>query len=132
MKQLNRAHKAILDALTDQPLTKLELKLTTKQSPDGLRGRISEIRKFGYDIRLEEPEKPEKKYCLISKPSKNVDKVLKWLEEKNSFNRVVQYSAISNDLDISINDISNAISKIFKTHIVVQMSNKSVKVKRNN
>jgi len=120
MKCLNRSHKSVLDALTDQPLTRLELKLITGQSPDGLRGRIAEIRKFGYDIRLKTPDTPEKKYYLISKPPENVDKILEWLEEKKLFNCVIHYSAISNDLNISIEDVDDAMADIFKTHVVVQ------------
>lgn len=126
MKELNKSHKAILGALTEHPLTRLELKLITGQSPDGLRGRISEIRKLGYDIKLQ--EKIEKKYCLISKPPENVDKILDWLEEKRLFGKVVSYLTISEQLDISVKDVEDAIVEIFKTHGVVQMSKNSVKV----
>ena len=130
MKHLNKSHRAILDALTEQPLTKLELKLITGQSPSGLRGRITEMRKFGYDIRSEEPKKPIKKYHLISKPPENVDKILEWLKEKNLFGDVVCYSTISKELDISVEDVGDAMAEIFKTHFVVQMSKDSVKVKK--
>lgn len=130
MKGLNKSHRAVLDALTGHPLTKLELKLITGQSYSGLRGRITEMRKFGYDIRLEEPKKPEKKYHLVSIPSKNVSKVLSWLEEKNLFNRVVSYLKISEDLDIPVEDVENVMIEIFKTYVIVQMSKDSVVVKK--
>lgn len=129
MKHLSRSHRAILDALTEQPLTKLELKLITGQSSNGLRGRISEMRKFGYDIRLRKPKKPEKKYHLVAEPLENVDKILEWLKEKNLFGVVVNYLTISKDLNISIEDVSDAMAAIFKTRFVIQMSKNSVKVK---
>ena len=157
---MNKSQKAIIDALKRyNSLTSLELMLITKQSPDGIRGRISEARnKFGYDIRFQVPKIPEKKYCLISSPqelqelqkpekskepeeleeleklevqpqSENVNKLLTWLEEKNLFGRVIPYETISREVGISVEEVEDAVAAVFKTHIVVQMSNTMVKIK---
>ena len=126
MTELCKSHQTVLDALK-RPLTKLELKLITGQSPDGLRGRISELNKWEYDIVLKEPEIPEKKYHLISS---DVPRILDWLEENGLFGQVVSYQAISKELGISTVDIARAMARIFKTHIVIQMTKYSVRVGR--
>ena len=65
----------------------------------------------------------------MAEPLENVYKILEWLKEKNLFGVVVNYLTISKDLNISIEDVSDAMAAIFKTRFVIQMSKNSVKVK---
>ena len=131
MKPLNKSHSAILAALTESPLTKNELKLATGQSPDGLRGRISEMRKLGYEITLQEPKEIEKKYYLISLPvDKKTNEVLEWLEEKSLFGSLIPISKISSSLGIAIEDVESIIADLFETHSVVQLSQTTVKISK--
>jgi len=129
MKKLNKSHSAICKALTESPMTKNELTRFTGQSFDGIRGRISEMRKLGFDIQLQTPSEIEKKYYLVSLPvEKKPNKVLEWLTDKKLFGSVIPILKISDSLSMAVEDVELSIVELFKTHRVVQLSQNTIKV----
>ena len=121
---VGRTHKKILTALNEQPRTMEELMKATGYSRDGLRGRISELRKMGYEIDFSMPT--EREYSLVLKPK---DKILLWMKEKKSYGKTINIDVMSRELKIPRDVIEVALSEMFLTHNVTQLSNNSFIIK---
>jgi len=125
---MKQPHKKILHELEKRPLSSDELQEKTGYSYSGIRGRIAEMRKLGFDIELKEVT--EKKYVL--KQNSKKEKFLDFIEEINGYNRVVNLKQIEKETGLTEEDITNVISKMFldPDYHIFQMSNTDIKITR--
>lgn len=126
---MRKAHRLILDALSKKPLTKEELVAQTGYSYDGIRGRISEMRKLGYDIDYELVE--EKKYIL---KHHGKQKLIDLLNKYNLYGQTINLNNVANRLGMSTDEIISAVSKLFSdsNYNVLQLAQDQIKVTRKN
>jgi hypothetical protein len=84
---MKNIYEKIEALLKQRPLDIYELMRETGHSYDGLRGRLSEMRKMGYDIKLKPVE--VRKYVLTSKPSifDLLDSYREWTFEEENYMR---------------------------------------------
>jgi len=126
------SHKKIINALSEhKQLSAKELELLTGYSYNGLRGRISEIRKLGYIIELRDI--PTKKYVFLGKTKtekENVTKIINWLERTNNYNKNLKYSTISKMTNLSLKDVIDVMITLQKRNLVLQTSNTSAIIKK--
>jgi hypothetical protein len=130
--EIKKSHKKIYDAFKKRPMGKYELVDITGLSYDGIRGRISEMRKLGFDIQL--LEMTEKKYVLLSDiTTSKKHKFLEHLKKKALFDKPIDINGIAKTIGITPNDIIDIISGLFKDkdYSIVQLSNTQIKVKKN-
>jgi hypothetical protein len=125
---MNKSQMKVIESLKKYgSLTPLEIQLITNQSPDGIRGRISEARKiFGYDIQYKDVT--EKKYVLVSQPSQYTDAIINWAESKGHINEPLEYEQIKKALNISDNDIHDAMYHVYKKGRLLQLANDKGKI----
>ena len=121
---VGNTHKKILKALNEQPRTMDELVKSTGYSRDGLRGRISEMRKMGYQIDLVLPT--EKEYVVVSKPK---DKVLDYLKKSGNYGRTINIRGMSTILKLPREIVKSVIAELFSSHKVTQLSNDTFIIK---
>lgn len=126
---MRKAHKVILKALSQKPLTKEELVEQTGYSYDGIRGRISEMRKLGYDIDYELVE--EKRYIL---KHQSKQKLIKFLDEHNLYGREINIDVVGKRIQLNMEEMTTAVSKLFADPLydVTQMSNTKIIVRKLN
>ena len=122
--KLNKAHKSIFSELKKCPLSKKELVEKTGYSYDGIRGRISEMKKLGFDI--QHKEVTEKKYVLVSAPAQHTDKILAWAERTGE--HTVKFSNLAGILEIPEDEIRKSMEEIFKMGRLLQLSNDTAKI----
>jgi len=126
---MNEIQKKIIDALTTYgSLSAQELQLITGHSQSGLRGRISELRKLGFNIEL--GVETTKKYALVEKKTNDADKILKWVDDTDNYNVPLDYKKLSNILKISNDNIVSAMVKIHKMGILQQLTNTKAMIKK--
>lgn len=122
-----KSHKKIIDLLSEhKQLTVKELELLTGYTYNGLRGRISEIRKLGYNI--EQRIEPTKKYVFLGKTEEhkiNADKILLWLKETYNFDKDLKYSTIATAIQLPQHDTNDAMITLQKRGLLLQTSNTS-------
>jgi len=132
--KIKGSHEKIYEALKKRPMSKDELVESTGLSYDGIRGRMSEMRKLGFDIQL--TEITEKKYVMVSDfLTSNKNKLLTYLKEAKLFDAPIDIDNTAKKIGLTFNDVVNIVSELFndKEFSVVQLSNTKVKVmKRNN
>lgn len=125
---MKKAHSDILEQLKRRPMSKYELADMTGYSLDGLRGRISEMRKLGYDIQL--VEVTETKYELVKAIKSCKEKLVEYLEKVNAFDKVIDIHIVAKNIHMSVDEVTQSISELFDDYTVVQMSNTKVIIKR--
>lgn len=120
-----KSHKILLDVLSRKPMSKKELSEETGYSEDGIRGRLSEMRKLGYDIVLEEVT--DRKYVLKYGPK---EKVLKFLKENDMFSIKFDVKKVGNEIGLSHDDVAIGVAKVFvdKRYSVLQLAKDEVVV----
>jgi biotin operon repressor len=123
---MQKSHEKILSLLSKKSLTREELLEKTGYSYDGIRGRLSEIRKLGYDIQYKDVT--EKKYVLVSQPSQYTDAIINWAESKGHINEPLEYEQIKKALNISDNDIHDAMYHVYKKGRLLQLANDKGKI----
>lgn len=109
----------ILQQLRRRPSTLTALSAYLHKSPDGLRGRISELRKQGHPI-----QRKNNHYILhdISIPK---NKIIQYLESNNHYNKQINYSTLSKELNLSLTDIETAFAQLFTNYHIIQTSKTS-------
>jgi len=126
---MNKTQRTILTILQEKgPVTPLEITLLSGYALSGIRRRMTDLRRMGYDIQIEKIE--VNKYVLKNKEesSQTADKIIEWIKEKNNFGKKINLDDISIELDLPSDKITNGMSKIFKKYNVTQLSNKLVYV----
>lgn len=123
---MQKSHEKILSLLSKKSLTREELLEKTGYSYDGIRGRLSEIRKLDYDIQYKDVT--EKKYVLVSQPSPYTDVIINWAESKGHINEPLEYEQIKKALNISDNDIHDAMYHVYKKGRLLQLANDKGKI----
>lgn len=131
---MNKTQRKILTILQEnESVTPLELTLLSGYALSGIRRRLTDLRRMGYDVQMEKVE--VNKYFLKNKEPVIVetcqaaDKIIDWIREKNKFGKSIDLDKLSTDLDLSLDDISDGMGKIFKKYNVLQLSSKSVLVR---
>lgn len=126
---MNKTQRTILTILQERgPVTPLEITLLSGYALSGIRRRMTDLRRMGYDIQIEKIE--VNKYVLKNKGEayQTADKIIEWIKEKNNFGKKINLDDISIELDLPSDKITNGMSKIFKKYNVTQLSNKLVYV----
>ena len=123
---MRKPHQKILHELEKRPLSSDELHEKTGYSYSGIRGRITEMRKLGFDIQLQEVT--EKKYVL--KQNSKKETFLDYIEKINGYNRLINLKQIEKETGLTEEDITNVISKMFldPDYHIFQMSNTDIKI----
>ena len=126
---MRKAHKIILHELSKRPLTKEELIEKTGYSYDGIRGRISEIRKLGYDIDYELME--EKRYVL---KHRGKQKLTSFLEKYQLYGKEINIDTVGKRLGMSLDEMTTTVSKFFADPMydVLQLSDVKIKIRKLN
>ena len=126
---MRKTHKKIYESLKKKPMSKEELIESTGYSYDGIRGRISEMRKLGFDIVY--TEVTEKKYILL-KDITNKNKVIEYIEKMKLFDKVLNVNVLARNVRLSFDDITKVISELFEDdrYSIVQLSNNTIKINK--
>jgi biotin operon repressor len=109
----------ILQQLRRHPSTLTDLSTNLHRSPDGIRGRISELRKVGYSI-----QNNNNIYTLLDNASPE-NKITTWVVSNNYFGKELDYDTISTELNLPINTIETSISHLFRKYHIIQTSKNS-------
>jgi len=120
-------HKKLIELLSQHPMSLDELHYATGYSKDGLRGRLSELRKQGYKIELQAVE--SKKYFLKS-ASPEKQKILDFIEKKNLYQQTIKISSLAKALNIPLSKITSALVEINREGKLLQMSNTEILFKK--
>jgi len=120
-------HNNIIQLLSKQPMSLDELHYVTGYSKDGLRGRLSELRKQGYNIELHRVE--SKKYFLKS-ASPEKQKILDFIEKRNLYQQRIKISKLAKAINIPLSKMTDALVQINKEGKLLQMSNTEVLFKK--
>jgi len=126
---MNKTQRTILTILQEKgPVTPLEITLLSGYALSGIRRRMTDLRRMGYDIQIEKIE--VNKYVLKNKGEayQTADKIIEWIKEKNNFGKKINLDDISIELDLPSDKVSNGMCKVFKKYNVTQLSNKLVYV----
>jgi len=131
---MNKPQRKILTILQEnESVTPLELTLLSGYALSGIRRRLTDLRRMGYDIQMEKVEVNKyflkNKEPIIDETCQAADKIIDWIKEKNKFGKSIDLDKLSTDLDLSLDDISDGMGKIFKKYKVLQLSSKSVLVR---
>jgi biotin operon repressor len=103
-------------------LSQLELELLNSIRGNNIRACISDLRKKGYDIKLEKVV--TSKYVLYDKHP-----FISYLEKYHLFNHQVSIEKASKELGISRNNLKSVISNLFEKYGVTQLSSDIVIIK---
>ena len=114
------SQKKILGVLRKKPASSEELAMITGLSPDGIRGRISEINKLGYNIK-----KIDGKYCLCDNNS-DIEKVISYIAHHNLYGSKIKISKLMDELDMSHEKISDVLSKLYRRKQLLQVTKDTV------
>ena len=125
---MRKSHSDILEQLKRRPMSRFELNDNTGYSLDGLRGRISEMRKIGYDIQV--IDVTEKKYRFVGMSCK--ERIIEYLEKVKGFGNVIDVNVVARNSKMSVDEVTQGISELFDDadYKVTQMANTKVIVKR--
>jgi len=124
---MNKTQRTILTILQEKgPVTPLELTLLSGYALSGIRRRMTDLRRMGYDIQIEKME--VNKYVLKKNGEEHqtADKIIEWIKEKNNFGKKINLDDISTDLNLPADKVTNAMGKVFKKYNVTQLSNKLI------
>lgn len=124
---MNKTQKTIWSALEEHgPLSMLELHLLTGLSKDGIRGRISELRKMGH--KAEMTKVTSKKYVLVEKPLWT--KIIALVEEENLWGKELNFTMLAVEFGVFEADIVDAMRILYRSgkYALTQMSNQKVRL----
>jgi len=124
---MNTSQKKIMESLSKEPMSLSELSYATGYTKDSIRGRISELRKLGYIIELKPVD--TKKYFL-SKNNQEDQKILDFIKNRNLYQKPIEIEQLSKTLKISLSELKDALSRIFKSGKLVQLSTTKIMFKR--
>ena len=117
-KTMFPSQKKILDVLREKSASSEELAMITGLSPDGIRGRISEIRTwYNYNIR-----KIDGKYHLYDDKLEDVEKVISYVAGHNLYETKIKVNKLMNELDMSHEKISDVLSKLYYRKQLLQVT----------
>lgn len=151
---MNKTQRKVLSVLQqNESVTPNELACISGYALSGVRRRLSDLREMGYIIEVEQVL--TNKYFLRNKdhtvepikesvePIEEVqnqpdpveveltptaEKIIDWFTERNNFGRKINLDDIANALDISLDEVSDGMGKIYQKYKVLQLSNKLVLV----
>ena len=114
------SQKRILELLQQEPISYEQLIKKTGLSPDGTRGRISELRRHhGFDIK-----KINGKYVLSTQDGTNKDvnteKLISHLSEWKLYGQKLNVDQLASDLQMSQDDLETVLIKLFKEKRILQ------------
>jgi biotin operon repressor len=113
------SQKKILDVLREKSASPEELAMITGLSPDSIRGRISESRKFGYDIK-----RLNGKYHLCD--DTDVEKVISYVASHNQYGIKIKVNKLIDELDISHEKLTTILSKLYHRKQLFQVTKDTV------
>ena len=121
------SQQKILDALRQSHLSLQRLAKATGLSKDSIRGRISELRKQGYDI-----EKVDGKYQLYLGKVDPAQAILDYVDQYNRNGIILHIDSLSSRLELSSEQVVDGLAQLFKREYidVLQMSKNTVKIYR--
>ena len=119
-KNMLPSQKKILDVLRKRTASSEELAMITGLSPDGIRGRISEINKLGYNIK-----KIDEKYHLYDDNS-DIEKVISYVASHNRFGLKIEMGELMDKLDMSHEKLSDVLSKLYRRKQLLQVTKDTV------
>jgi len=119
---MNKIDRILQQLEKYKSLTQLELELLNNISGNNVRACISDLRKKGYDIKLNKV--PTSKYIIFDKHP-----FISYLEKYHYFNNQVSIKKASKELGISENNLKSMISKLFDKYNVIQISSDIVIIK---
>ena len=111
------SQKKILDVLREKPASLEELAEITGISPDSIRGRISETRKFGYDIK-----RLNGKYHLYDDCQEGIEKVISYIASHNQYGAKIKVGKLMDELDMSREYLATILSKLYHRKQLLQVS----------
>jgi len=115
---MNKSQKAILSVLRKKSASMRVLEKDTGYSYDGIRGRISELRKMGFDISYD-----GKKYLLSNEQQKNVyETVSSTLKKNNLFNVPILITQIEYHTGLKKEELMPLFVELSKKEKLVQLS----------
>jgi biotin operon repressor len=115
----------ILEQLRRHPSTMHELVSCTKSTNDSIRGRISELRYAGYQIK-----NIKNIYTLEGTTTPQSAKLIHWLEKNKYYGKVLDYTTLSIALGLSRNEVEKTISMLFAKYRITQVSKNSCKINK--
>jgi len=112
----------IFNLLKKKNFTLKEMQKQTGLSLDGIRGRVSEIRKQGYDI-----TKINGKFHLeTNKKITNTKKVLRYVETQNQFGFRITVDELINKTKLTKEEISEVLSYLYQKKQLLQITSNQV------
>jgi len=121
---MKKIHNKLISLLEQhKSLSMRELQLLTGQTNSGLRGRLSELRKQGYQIDLE--DHIVKQYVYKGKPEEKDETTAKLehlLESENLFGTPIQYDKIATILKTDPTAVKNSVINLFHRYHIMQLS----------
>lgn len=116
------SHKKILALLQTKEMTINEIIKKTGLSYDGIRGRISELKKTGYVI-----EKNGPYYRLIdSKKKQHADEILILAEERHFHNQKITVTQLQQMTKMNRKELIDALSDLYHRGQLLQISNETI------
>lgn len=116
---MSKIHEKLLEILKSGDFTLRELAEIIGYSPDGLRGRISEINSKKHRIK-----RVNKKYHLIIDTKidaeNNVKRILDFAEEYHLYDQRIHIEKLMIGLNLSRGEIDDALSKIYGQRRLLQ------------
>jgi biotin operon repressor len=125
---MGNAQDIIIQLLSSNDCTINEIAESTGYSTSGIRSRVSELRRSGYDI-VTTQNKPHR-YHLVFKKNFLVSRIFDYIERSNLYNTKIDYQSLSASLGVSLIDVENAMIEIYKAGRLLQLSNSSAMILR--
>lgn len=116
---MRTTHQNIINLLKERPHTLSEISEKLQKNHNGIRGRISEIRKLGYNI-----TRKSGNYVLDRE-----NPLVTFIKDHNLFNKEVNIKNISIQIDIPYDQILGEVSSLIRNNQAVQLSNNTILVK---
>jgi len=125
---MKNLQERILQKLTEKPSTLEYLVKATGSKAPSIRGRISELRKQGYNIVKEKGSYTEvSKYRLILKKT-NVDIFLEKIDNYNLYNVDLNYDTLAKKFKMDRAEVVDIMVELNKRGKLIQTSNNSSKI----
>jgi len=121
------SHNKILRQISKQPMSLNEIQKATGLSKSGIRGRISELRKDGYNIQLLAGD--VKKYFLKENEPSIKEKILLLFAKRKLFDKPVEIKYISRILDVPKETLEKGLIEMNKDNRLIQLTNNKIIIK---
>ena len=120
---MSNTKERILEILKeDKGLTVAELSSRLGKAQSGIRGRLSELNKAGYNIR-----NISGRYTL---KQDSAQKILQWVNQTGSYNIRIEYDVLAKKLGLSNEQVEEAMFIIYKQGRLLQESNTAARILR--